>query len=148
MVNYENGKIYKIVCDDKMYIGSTCEEYLSQRLARHVKDLKSYYSPNRTCKKSRSSVYELFQIKSSKPEIFLIEEYPCKNKQQLLARERHHIESNDCVNKIKRSILTFEEVQHQLDNTKEATWKHKDLKRRLENMKKEISLMEAELDES
>ncbi len=140
MVNYENGKIYKIVCDDKMYIGSTCELRLSQRLAQH----KNTFFRG----KGITSSAILFKGNASKPEIFLIEEYPCKNKQQLLARERHHIESNDCVNKIKRSILTFEEVQHQLDNTKEATWKHKDLKRRLENMKKEISLMEAELDES
>ena len=36
---YSRGKIYKIVsdCTDKIYIGSTCEKYLSNRLAGHRK---------------------------------------------------------------------------------------------------------------
>ncbi len=65
----------------------------------------------------------LFKGNMSKPEIFLIEEYPCKNKHQLLARERYHIENNDCVNKIK-SILTIEEVYQQMADTEEGTVKY------------------------
>eukprot|EP01050_Picozoa_sp_SAG11_P027380 SAG11_NODE_6909_length_1227_cov_20.484043_1_plen_39_part_01 len=38
MVNYKNGKIYKIQCfvTNKIYIGSTSQLYLSQRLKDHV----------------------------------------------------------------------------------------------------------------
>jgi hypothetical protein len=37
MVNYGNGKIYKIESHlgDKIYIGSTTKQYLSQRMDKH-----------------------------------------------------------------------------------------------------------------
>ena len=40
---YQRGKIYKIVCDDtnKVYIGSTTELYLSNRLKGHRSACKS-----------------------------------------------------------------------------------------------------------
>jgi hypothetical protein len=39
MVNYELAKIYKIVCNKTgmVYIGSTCQRLLSQRLSGHVR---------------------------------------------------------------------------------------------------------------
>ena len=44
MVNYKNGKIYKIQCfvTNKIYIGSTSQFYLSQRLKDHVEDYIKY----------------------------------------------------------------------------------------------------------
>lgn len=44
MVNYQLGKIYKIIDRDKneCYIGSTCEPTLAQRLAKHVANHKAY----------------------------------------------------------------------------------------------------------
>jgi hypothetical protein len=42
MVNYQNGKIYKIVSGDLIYIGSTCEPTLARRLAKHKINYKSY----------------------------------------------------------------------------------------------------------
>ena len=44
MVNYQQGKIYKIVCNmtGMVYVGSTCEQRLSQRLARHVLNYKKF----------------------------------------------------------------------------------------------------------
>ena len=44
MVNYQLGKIYKIVCNEtgEMYIGSTCEPTLARRLATHVGQYKSW----------------------------------------------------------------------------------------------------------
>jgi len=81
MVNYQKGKIYKIVCNysKKIYIGSTCSS-LSKRLSGHLS------KENCTCKDFIS------------PQIFLIEDYPCERKEQLTMRERHYIESLDCVN--------------------------------------------------
>ena len=44
MVNYKYGKIYKITDNttNKIYIGSTCKYYLSQRLAWHVQGYMKY----------------------------------------------------------------------------------------------------------
>ena len=48
MVNYANGKIYRIVCNTtgKQYIGSTTRP-LSERLNGHKKDLDKYLKGNR-----------------------------------------------------------------------------------------------------
>ena len=50
MVNYKNGKIYKIVCDvsDFIYIGSTCQP-LNKRWGEHKTETKT------NCK---SQIYE------------------------------------------------------------------------------------------
>jgi hypothetical protein len=44
MVNYQEGKIYKIISPltDKIYVGSTTKKYLSERLCRHLCDYKRY----------------------------------------------------------------------------------------------------------
>ena len=47
MVNYSNGKIYKIepICDHEdgdVYIGSTTKQYLSQRMEYHRRDYNNY----------------------------------------------------------------------------------------------------------
>ena len=98
MNRYENGKIYKIVDSNfqKMYVGSTCES-LSQRMARH----RNKYQQYKNCKYGRVTSFELFEEFSEENcKIYLIENYPCNNKEELLRREGHHIRNNDCVNKI------------------------------------------------
>ena len=96
MVNYQNGKIYKIECNvtGSVYIGSTCENMLCRRLAGHVVDYKAY---KRDGKKYLTS-YEV--LKNDDYNIYLIELFPCNSKDELHAREGHHIKSNDCVNKV------------------------------------------------
>lgn len=44
MVNYQLGKIYKIVDLDsnQCYTGSTCEPTLAKRLAKHVSDYRQH----------------------------------------------------------------------------------------------------------
>jgi len=82
MVNYQNSKIYKIVCDETntVYFGSTTQS-LSVRLAGH----KSH----KNC-----------MVKDmTNPKIYLIEDYPCDRKEQLIMRERYYIENNECINK-------------------------------------------------
>ena len=57
MVNYENGKIYKIesYLGDKIYIGSTSKQYLSQRMDTHRSNYKKW-------KKGKASSITSFQI--------------------------------------------------------------------------------------
>lgn len=88
MVNYQKGKIYKIISPhtDKCYVGSTTKDLLCNRLARHVYDSK----------KNLGSSRKIIQLGDY--EIVLLELYPCNSKDELHARERHYIETLDCVN--------------------------------------------------
>jgi len=88
MVNYQNGKIYKIVNDELnlTYFGSTCST-LTRRLSAH----------KTSSNKCNSNV--LFTTETN-AEIFLVEKFPCNDKEELHQRERFYIENNDCINKI------------------------------------------------
>ena len=82
MNKYQNGKIYKLVCDNSplVYYGSTIET-LSTRLSKH-----KYNHKNKTgCGSS-----ELFDL--GKVSIHEIEEYPCNSKKELESYERIYIE--------------------------------------------------------
>jgi len=85
MVNYANGKIYKLVnnVDDKIYVGSTCGS-LRLRKSRHK--AKSNACPDRPVYK------HLNRVGWDNIEIILVETYECKNKAELHARERHWID--------------------------------------------------------
>lgn len=89
MVNYLNGKIYRIVCNEtgKCYVGSTTTA-LSTRLCQHKKIFKD--------NKSGTSKQVL---QNGNYNIILLEDFPCERKEQLLQRERYYIEKMDCVNK-------------------------------------------------
>lgn len=78
MVNYQNGRIYKIVNEtNDIYIGSCCVELY-----------KRYYYHK--CKKSnKCSSKSMINIYS---QIVLIENYECKNREQLLMREQYWID--------------------------------------------------------
>ena len=97
MPNYSNGKIYKIVdnTNGNIYIGSTCEKYLSNRLAGHRSKYTAYL--NGTNSKQMTS-FEI--LKNGNYEIILIENVVCNSIAELHARERFHIENNECVNLI------------------------------------------------
>jgi len=90
MPNYQQGKIYKLICPhtDKIYIGSTAEEYLSQRLRNHNKNFKSWQKGLH----SNTSSFRLFEL--GDVEIILLESYPCNSKDELTAKERYWIEQN------------------------------------------------------
>ena len=95
MVNYQNGKIYRIDCltTGKVYIGSTTKKTVAQRLAEHVNDFK----------KRKNGIRHLtsFQIiEQGNYKITLIELYPCNSKDELTSREGHYIRTMDCVNKV------------------------------------------------
>lgn len=88
MPDYQNAKIYKIVCGDLTYYGSTCNE-LRKRLYEHkIKSLK---------KTSYLTSKKIFE--KGTPEIFLVEKFPCNDRMELLKRERYYIEKFECVNK-------------------------------------------------
>ena len=92
MVNYQEGKIYKIVSyqTDKIYIGSTCKTLLCQRFAGHKNNYKKWLKNNPKCHKITS--FELLQYNDA--QIILLENFPCENKNELHAREYQLIQDN------------------------------------------------------
>ncbi|ARF11778.1 hypothetical protein Klosneuvirus_2_214 [Klosneuvirus KNV1] len=95
MVNYQNGKIYKIISNqiDKVYIGSTTQP-LCERLALHRSTYKRYTDN----KGHYMTSFELIKYDDAK--IILLENYPCKNKEELCSKEQDWIDNTEqCVNK-------------------------------------------------
>lgn len=92
-MDYANGKIYKLVSNSipDIYIGSTASE-LKKRKSNH----KAHYNAWKLGNQHYITSFKLFE--AGVVDIVLIEAFPCKNKDELHARERHWIDSLDCVN--------------------------------------------------
>jgi len=112
MPDYSLTKIYKIESHlgDKIYIGSTAKQYLSQRFQQH----KSSYKFWKEKKVNKITSYDLFdEYGPENCQIVLIEEYPCTSKDAKNAREGYFIRSLDCVNKV---IVGRTEKEYYIDN--------------------------------
>jgi len=92
MVNYQNGKIYKIVSPSHPevppYYGSTTQ-LLCIRMANHRQDYK-YTNDNITSK---------LILCYDDAIIMLVENYPCNSREELYRKEGEYILQNECVNK-------------------------------------------------
>jgi hypothetical protein len=107
MVNYRLGKVYKIVGNGKIYIGSTCKQYLCQRLAGHNGSYKLY-------QKGKGGNMTSFQCLTDPYHyIELLELCPCESKDELFKCERKWIEQIDCVN---RCIVGRTDKEYAEDN--------------------------------
>ena len=108
-MDYKNGKVYRVICEEtnKQYIGSTCTE-LRKRLHQHKR------------KGQRCMTKDFIN-----PSIILIEDYPCERKEQLLMRERHFMETIECVNKQRPIVSREERVEKQKEIKKKYYEKNK-----------------------
>ncbi len=117
MVNYNLGKIYKIVCNTTglVYIGSTCEPTLARRLAGHRISYNQYLKGN------GNNVTSFTLLEKNNYEIILIENCPCESKDELHKQERIYIESMICVNKVipSRKIEEYKETEIYKNKIKE-----------------------------
>jgi len=115
MVNYNQGKIYKIIdnTNGDIYVGSTCEPTLAKRLAKHVETYKSYING----KSGYMSSYKIIQ--NSNYDIVLIELYPCESRDILHSRERYYIETLKCVNLVVPTRTHKEWAQENKEHLKE-----------------------------
>ena len=111
MVNYSNGKIYKIeplnadVGD--CYIGSTTKELLSQRMSAHRNEFRC---SQKGLRRKTMSHYLFSKYGVDICNISLIESCPCNSKDELLARESYHQNAMKNINKcILRSRLLSQE---------------------------------------
>ena len=94
--NYKDGKIYCVrnTITDDIYIGSSCEKYLSKRWVKH----KSKAQTND--KDSNMLLYQkMRELGVGNFYIELIENYPCESNDELRAREGHYIRKMATLNK-------------------------------------------------
>jgi len=117
MVNYSNGRIYKLVndVDDKIYVGSTTSR-LSIRKCQHKTRAKR--DPN-------IRVYKhLNEVGWEHVDIVLVENYECKTKEQLYARERHWIK--ELKPELNMRIPTRTMKEYYEDNKEQIAQKYKE----------------------
>lgn len=108
-------KIYKIVSPktDKVYAGSTWR-ILKHRLSRHETSYKYWLKKGKKyCSSSKILELDNYKIK-------LIENYPCKTKNELRLREGYHIKNHNCVNQV---IPGRTDKEYQRDNKEELAQK-------------------------
>lgn len=119
MNKYEQGKIYKIVSNiyPLPYYGSTIQT-LKRRLQDHE------YARNRNLQMGSQKVLSYGDY-----EIQLVQNYPCKNREELLKREDYYIKKYPNCNK-KRSYVCREEY-----NKRNKEWREKNKTHRKEYMK-------------
>jgi len=143
MPNYQDGKIYKIVCNitDECYIGSTCEPTVARRLAGHVNSYKRWKAGN--CTKTTS--FDI--IDRGDYQIFLIETYPCNSRDELTAREgqiiRKYKSELECVNIY---IAGRTNKEYRLDN--KVAIQEKDKQYRLDHKEKAKEYMKEYIEDN
>ena len=122
MFDYSKGKIYKLVCSEtnKIYIGSTIQPL--------EKRLKCHKTPKNRCI-TRNFV---------NPRIYLLLDYPCNTKQELLKKETEFIKNTDCVNTRTSYTSKEEKLEQRKVRYKINIEKHKESskKRYLQNKSK------------
>jgi hypothetical protein len=93
---YQRGKIYTIRSHKTplIYVGSTCQKYLSSRMTDHRGKFKAY----KNGKANYRSSFDIIEIDEN-CYIELYEDYPCNNRRELEKREGEVIRSLDCCNK-------------------------------------------------
>jgi hypothetical protein len=115
MVNYQNGKNYKIedLGGEMCYIGSTTKDYLSKRMVAHRASYKRWQDGKGVAHYTVFDIFEKHDINNCR--IVLVELCPCDSKDELLKREAYHINMSQCVNKV-RPVVTKEQL---LDDRKQ-----------------------------
>lgn len=140
--DYSKGKIYKIYSPecDAVYIGSTTRQYLCQRLAKHNCDYIRWFN-GLDC-----SWYSSFLILGfGNVKIELIEEYPCKSRDELSRREREIIEETpNCLN-VNTPILSPEEAsEYKRQYVKEWYSRNREYRRQMYQRKKAEKMSKTE----
>ena len=110
--DYAQAKIYqiKVNTDEEYlpYIGSTCKNYLSQRMSYHHQDYKKYKkNPEKYDYISSFILFDKFGFENCFIE--LLELVSCNCNDELKKKEREWIEKINCCNKVKRPFVTKEE---------------------------------------
>ena len=92
MVNYQNGKIYEIICNitGERYVGSTIQK-LCQRIREHKNNALNI--KRQSCSSKQIIIKGNYYIN-------LLESYPCNSREELLKKEREWFEKLPNINKV------------------------------------------------
>ena len=106
--NYQNGKIYRIICSDgHFYIGSTVTT-LGVRMNAHVQTAKKH--------PERPLYNHCTTLGWDNVNIELLEEYPCNSRKELTAQEDYHIQRHKkdpkCLNCNRAHLTPEEHIQY------------------------------------
>ena len=121
MVNYENGKIYKIEALNgdagDIYIGSTAQPFLSYRMSSHRSGYK-IWKDGKGPKVTSYILFDKYGIENCS--ITLIENVNATSSDELRAREAYHIKSLECVNRCMPLRSRKENSRTWYDNNREG----------------------------
>ena len=111
----------------KIVATSTTTEKLSQRMARHRRDYKSYLNNTNPQKHYPNSMKSFDEFGVENRKIVLIEEYPCQNRKQPEKKEGEYIENDkNCLSK----CIVGRTRKENCDATREHHLEQKDIRRR------------------
>ena len=98
MVNYKNSKVYKIWSHkgDKIYVGSTTKQYLSQRMDKHRSEYK-YWKTKQITYMSSYILFEEYGLENCFIE--LLEAHECNSRDELHKLEGKYIRELECINR-------------------------------------------------
>jgi len=121
MNKYQEGKIYKIVCNitGEVYYGSTIDT-LQERLRKHT---TNYFSVSR------------YIIERGDYKIELIKNYPCNSKKELEEEESKYIRNNKCINVVIPNRTKKEWIKDNKEKVKQYKQKYKEKNREQTNKK-------------
>ena len=124
---YSKGKIYKITDNgyNECYIGSTVQA-LYDRMSGHRRDYRNYKETGKLCF-TACLLFDKYGIENCKIE--LVERFECENKEDLLAREGHHIRNTECINKYIpcRTQKEYKQLDKYKNQQKEYRLKNQDI---------------------
>ncbi len=142
MVNYQNSKIYKIESPlgDKIYIGSTTKEYLSQRMDTHRSEYKSWKLDKLKKRTKSVEVFDEYGLENCI--IVLLENCPCNTKDEIYSREAFYIKSMKCVNHNIPNRTIAEWREDNLDKTYEYNIKYYDAHKEQRKLQRSKQLLE------
>ena len=128
MVNYSNGKIYKIEpnCEheeEEIYIGSTTKQYLSQRMEKHRSSYK-YWKEGKCGKTNSFILFEKYGVENCN--IILLEYINAQSKDELTAKEAEYIKNYKCINKYLPFQTNEERKEKNKDKNKTYRLQNKD----------------------
>jgi hypothetical protein len=139
MTDYKNGKVYSIRCDktNKIYIGSTIQTLAQRKSTHHT----NYNRWKQSGKGGFIRAYQLFEDYGFENcYIELIENYPCKDKAELNAREGYHQRLNKDI-LVNKKIEGRTDAEYRKDNVEII--REKNIKYKKDNAEKIASYREA-----
>ncbi len=118
MIDYSKTKIYKIFSHlgDKIYIGSTTKDYLSQRLGKHRSGYRQWIK-NKEKFMTSYTIFEEYGVENCLIE--LLEAKACNSIDERKKLEGKHIRENVCVNKFIAGRTTKEYEEDRKEKKKE-----------------------------